>query len=59
MKEGYLLELVIEKLRWLRLPGMAKGLSDLLERANKENLSGLEFLSRLANRESESAQQRG
>jgi len=37
MREEDLLEVIIEKLRWLRLPGMASALCDLIERANEQN----------------------
>jgi len=33
------LDLLVEKLRWLRLPGMAAAVKDLLERAAKDNLT--------------------
>ena len=36
MKDDYLLELTIEKLRWLRLPGMARTLTDLIESAKQQ-----------------------
>ena len=45
------LELLLEKLRWLRLPGMASSIDDLLERAGRENLTTLEVLNRLADEE--------
>jgi len=51
MKDNDLLELVLGKLRWLRLPGMARGLADLVERARRENLSALEVVDRLADEE--------
>jgi hypothetical protein len=41
MKDDDLLELTIEKLRWLRLPGMARSLTDLIESAKQQNLSGV------------------
>ena len=46
MKDDDLLQLTIEKLRWLRLPGMARTLTDLLESAKQQNLSALEVASR-------------
>ncbi len=51
MKDDDLLELVLEKLRWLRLPGMAKALADIIEQARKDNLSPLDIVSRLADEE--------
>src|SRR4029078_12846385 len=47
-------ELTIEKLRWLRLPGMARKLTDLIEAAKQQNLSALEVTSRLADEENAS-----
>jgi DNA replication protein DnaC len=51
MKDDDLLELVIEKFRWLRLPGMARRLKDIIERARAENLSALDVADRLADEE--------
>jgi DNA replication protein DnaC len=51
MKDDDLLELVIEKFRWLRLPGMARRLKDIIERARAENLSALDDADRLADEE--------
>jgi len=51
MKDDDLLELTIDKLRWLRLPGMARTLTDLIESAKQQNLSALEVASRLADEE--------
>lgn len=51
MKDDDLLELTLEKLRWLRLPGMARALESLLARAQKENLSSLQLVSALADAE--------
>jgi DNA replication protein DnaC len=48
------IELILQKLRWLRLPGMATVLRSLLERAAKENLSAAEVVSRLADDEKQS-----
>jgi DNA replication protein DnaC len=42
---------VLEKLTWLRLPGMAASLPDLLERAQKNNLSALEAVDQLCDEE--------
>jgi DNA replication protein DnaC len=51
MKQENLLELATEKLRWLRLPGMARALTDLVDVARRENLSALEIVDRLADEE--------
>ena len=51
MKQENLLELATEKLRWLRLPGMARALTDLVDAARRENLSALEIVDRLADEE--------
>lgn len=51
MKDSDLLDLVLGKLRWLRLPGMARTLADLVEHARRENLSALEVVDRLADEE--------
>ena len=51
MKDTDYRELVVEKLKWLRLPGMARTLAPLLDQANRENLSSLEVISRLADEE--------
>lgn len=51
MKDEDLFELVRDKLRWLRLPGMARDLPQLLEDARAENISALEVVSRLADAE--------
>jgi DNA replication protein DnaC len=45
------LDLAIQKLRWLRLPGMAEQLGPILARAARENLSGLEIVDRLCDEE--------
>lgn len=45
---------VIEKLRWLRLPGMARALEPLLARAAKKNLTPLEIADALAEAEKQS-----
>ncbi|HPA81825.1 MAG TPA: ATP-binding protein [Thermoanaerobaculales bacterium] len=54
MKDDDLLELTLDKLRWLRLPGMAQDLPALLERARRENLSVLATVSALADAEKSS-----
>jgi len=51
MKDDDLLELTLDKLRWLRLPGMVQDLPALLERARRENLSVLAVVSALADAE--------
>jgi DNA replication protein DnaC len=45
------IELLVEKFRWLRLPGMAAQVEALLDRAAQENLSTLDVISRLADEE--------
>lgn len=45
---------VIEKLRWLRLPGMSRGLEELLARAAKNNMTPLEIADALADAERQS-----
>lgn len=49
-----LTDLLVQKLRWLRLPGMAKLVASLLERAAKENLSSLDVVHRLCDEEKQS-----
>jgi DNA replication protein DnaC len=51
VKDEDLLALTLEKLRWLRLPGMAKALPDLVEDARKKNISTLGIVSALADAE--------
>ena len=46
-----LLDLLVQKMRWLKLPGMAKLVASLLERAANENLSALDVLHRLCDEE--------
>jgi DNA replication protein DnaC len=41
----------IDKLKWLRLPGMAKALPDLLTRAHNDNLTALDVVSQLCDEE--------
>jgi DNA replication protein DnaC len=48
------LELLIEKLRWLRLPGMARQVRDIVGEAGSKNLSPLEVLDRLCDEERKS-----
>jgi DNA replication protein DnaC len=45
---------VIAKMRWLRLPGMARALEGLVERARKDNLTPLEIVDALAEEEKNS-----
>lgn len=45
------LELLLEKLRWLRLPGMMRSLRDILEVATSKNLTVVEVLHRLVDEE--------
>jgi DNA replication protein DnaC len=45
------LELLLQKLRWLKLPAMAQCVSDLLELAAKDNLSVLDVVHRLCDEE--------
>lgn len=55
MKEGDdLLDLLVQKMRWLRLPGMAKFVAALLDRAAKDNLSTLDVIHRLCDEEKQS-----
>jgi len=51
MKDDDLLDLVIQKFRWLRLPGIAGRLKDIVEHARTENLSALQVADRLADEE--------
>ena len=51
MKDDDLLDLVIQKFRWLRLPGIAGRLKDIIESARNENLSALQVADRLADEE--------
>jgi DNA replication protein DnaC len=48
------LDLIVQKFQWLRLPGMAAGLRELLEKAANENLTTAEVISRLADEEKQS-----
>jgi DNA replication protein DnaC len=45
------LELLVEKLRWLRLPGMASVVRTLLEQAKKDNLTNADIIHRLCDEE--------
>ena len=46
-----LIAAVCDKLKWLRLPGMAKALPAVLARASKDNLTALEVVSQLCDEE--------
>lgn len=48
------LELLLEKLRWLRLPGMARAARDLFAEAAKKNLTALDVAHRLCDEEKKS-----
>lgn len=52
--DGDLLDLLVQKLRWLKLPGMVKQVTSLLELAAKDNLSTLDVLHRLCDEEKQS-----
>jgi hypothetical protein len=45
---------VTEKLRWLKMPGMARGLDAIVERAASHNLTPLEIADALAEAEKQS-----
>lgn len=49
-----LVALAVDKLKWLKLPGMAGQLPALLERAAAENLSALQLIDRLCDEEKQS-----
>jgi DNA replication protein DnaC len=51
MKDEDLLGLTADKLKWLRLPGMAQALADLLKHAKHNNETTLETISKLADAE--------
>jgi len=48
------IDLIVQKLRWLRLPGMAARLREVLASVAKHNLSAAEVVSRLADEEKQS-----
>jgi DNA replication protein DnaC len=48
------IDLLVQKLRWLRLPGMAKLVPQLFELAAKDNLSTLDVVHRLCDEEKQS-----
>lgn len=54
MKEQLDIAAVLAKLRWLRLPGMARSTEALLERARKNNLTPLEIVDALCDDEKNS-----
>lgn len=54
MKEELDLAAVIAKLRWLKLPGMARALEGLVERARRDNLTPLEIVDALCEEEKNS-----
>lgn len=51
MKNEDALEMTVEKLKWLRLSGMARTLGELLHAASKENLTAMDVVSRLCDEE--------
>jgi DNA replication protein DnaC len=51
MKDDDLFDLVTQKFRWLRLPGMARSLKEIIDSARTENLSALQVADRLADEE--------
>lgn len=51
MKNDDEIEFALEKMKWLRLPGMASLLKPLLKKAADENLSTLDVVSRLCDEE--------
>src|SRR5208282_4013590 len=54
MKDDDLRDLLVQKLRWLKLPGMAKHALTLLDLAAKDNLSTLDVIHRLCDEEKQS-----
>jgi DNA replication protein DnaC len=54
MKDDDVIALLIEKMRWLRLPGMADALPALLARAAKDNLTVADVVHRLCDEEKQS-----
>jgi DNA replication protein DnaC len=58
MKKEDKLELLLQKLNWLRLPGMATALPDIIDAAAKKNLSVLDAFDRLADEEIKSRLER-
>jgi DNA replication protein DnaC len=54
MKDDDVIALLVEKLRWLRLPGMADALPAMMARAAKDNLTVADVLHRLCDEEKQS-----
>ena len=54
MKDEDVIALLVEKLRWLRLPGMAESLPAVLARAAKDNLTVADVVHRLCDEEKQS-----
>jgi len=54
MKDDDVIALLVEKLRWLRLPGMAEALPAVLARAAKDNLAVTDVVHRLCDEEKQS-----
>ncbi len=51
MKRDDQIEMILAKLKWLRLPGMAGTLRELIEKAAQENLPACDVVSRLCDEE--------
>lgn len=58
MKPSDKVELLREKLRWLRMPGMLEALDDIIEEANKKNLTAIDVVDRLCDAEKNSRTRR-
>jgi len=54
MKRSDKIEILREKLRWLRLPGMLEALDDILAQAEKKNLAPIDVIDRLCDAEKHS-----
>lgn len=54
MKDDDVIAMLVEKLRWLRLPGMAEALPAILARAAKDNLTVVDVVHRLCDEEKQS-----
>lgn len=54
MKDDDKLSMILAQLRWLRLPGMARQLEALLQRAKKANMTPLDIVGALADAEKQS-----
>ena len=54
MKDDDVIGLLVEKLRWLRLPGMAETLPAIMARAAKDNLTVADVVHRLCDEEKQS-----